>query len=89
LDVALRRQFTLTEQSGIQLRIEFFNVLNRPNFGDPIGDLGSGLFGRSTSMLGRSLGSGGAGAGSVLVQGRRDLDLQRGSRMVIRASGPR
>ena len=32
---------------------------------------------------------GGVGAGSVLVQGRRDLDLQRGSRMVIRASGPR
>ena len=89
LDVALRRQFTLTEHSSIQLRIEFFNVFSRPNFGDPVGDLGSGLFGRSTSMLGRSLGSGGAGAGSVLVQGRRDLDLQRGSRMVIRASGPR
>ena len=32
---------------------------------------------------------GGAGAGSVLVQLRRDLDLKRGNRMVIRAVAPR
>lgn len=32
---------------------------------------------------------GGAGAGSVLVQGRRDLDLERGTRLVIRAGAPR
>lgn len=63
VDFALRRQFTPTERFNLQFRIEFFNVFNHPNFGDPVGDLGSGLFGRSTSMLGRSLGSGGINGG--------------------------
>lgn len=58
VDFALRRQFLLTERFGLLLRAEFFNLLNHPNFGDPLGDLGSGFFGRSTSMLGESLGSG-------------------------------
>ncbi|MBA3438814.1 MAG: TonB-dependent receptor, partial [Pyrinomonadaceae bacterium] len=62
-DFALRRHFELTEALNLQFRAEFFNILNHPNFGDPVGDLGSGLFGRSTSMLGRSLGGGGINGG--------------------------
>ncbi len=69
MDFALRRRFKLTEQVNLQLRTEFFNIFNHPNFGDP-GSAGSGtnaltnpLFGRSTVTLGRSLGSGGSGGG--------------------------
>lgn len=57
-DFALRRQFNLTEQWRLQFRAEFFNLLNHPNFGNPEGSRASPLFGRSTQMLGRSLGGG-------------------------------
>ncbi|HJP94152.1 MAG TPA: TonB-dependent receptor [Pyrinomonadaceae bacterium] len=59
LDFALRRQFELGERSNLQFKTEFFNIFNHPNFGDPDGSLGSSTFGLSTTMLGRSLGSGG------------------------------
>jgi hypothetical protein len=57
LDLALRRHFAVTERMKLQFRMDVFNVFNRPNFGDPVSDLNSGLFGRSTTMFGRSLGS--------------------------------
>ena len=63
IDMALRRQFNLTEKIKLQLRAEAFNIFNHPNFGDPSGSLTSALFGQSTVMLGRSLGSGGVGGG--------------------------
>jgi Carboxypeptidase regulatory-like domain/TonB dependent receptor/TonB-dependent Receptor Plug Domain len=63
IDLALRRQFNMTEQLNIQLRVEFFNLFNHPNFGDPEGDLAKLQFGRSIRMLGRTLGSGGANGG--------------------------
>jgi hypothetical protein len=64
VDLALRRQFKLTERFGMQLRAEAFNIFNHPNFGDPQGNsLLSPFFGQSTSMLGRSLGSGGTSGG--------------------------
>lgn len=57
LDVAFRRQFTVTERLALQLRAELFNVFNHPNFGNPEGNLSNGaLFGESITMLGRSLG---------------------------------
>ena len=78
LDLALRRQFTLSERARLQLRAEVFNVFNHPNFGDPVGDLASRLFGLSTQTLARSLGSGGANGGlSPLYQvgGPRSVQL--------------
>jgi hypothetical protein len=57
MDLALRRRFAITERMNLQFRMDVFNVFNRPNFGDPAGDLNSGLFGRSTAMFGRSLGN--------------------------------
>ncbi len=62
-DVALQRQFQLTEKTGIRFRAEFFNIFNHPNFGNPNNDLTSPLFGHSAQTLATSLGSGGANGG--------------------------
>ncbi len=56
-DLALHRSLALREKMSLQFRMDVFNLFNRPNFGDPVGDLGSSLFGKSTAMFGRSLGS--------------------------------
>ena len=71
LDLSLRRRFALTERVNLQFRTDIFNLFNRPNFGDPISDLNSGLFGRSTAMFGRSLGSnvGSVGLNSIYQTG--------------------
>lgn len=70
LDLALRRQFNLTERVNLQLRAEFFNIFNHPNFADPSGDLTApATFGQSTAMLNKGLGTGGlAGGFSPLYQ---------------------
>jgi hypothetical protein len=81
VDMAVRRQFSLTERLKLQLRAEAFNIFNHPNFGDPSGQgarLTSSLFGRSTQMLGKSLGTGGTSGGfSPLYQigGPRSMQL--------------
>jgi hypothetical protein len=62
-DVALQRQFHITENVGLHFRAEFFNIFNHPNFGNPNNDLTSPLFGHSTQTLANSLGSGGANGG--------------------------
>jgi len=62
-DVGLQRQFHLTEKMSLRFRAEFFNILNHPNFGNPVNLLTSPLFGRSTQTLANSLGSGGANGG--------------------------
>lgn len=71
LDLSLRRRFTLTELINLQIRMDVFNFLNHPNFGEPVSDLSSGLFGRSTAMFGRSLGSnvGSVGLNSIYQAG--------------------
>ncbi len=63
LDLSIRRQINLTERWNLQLRGDVFNIFNHPNFGDPIGLMTNASFGRSTTMFGRSLGSGGASGG--------------------------
>jgi len=69
-DFAVHRDFTIHESVKLQFRAEMFNLLNRPNFGQPSGNLGapSALnpqFGLSTAMLGQSLaGTGNLGNGA-------------------------
>jgi hypothetical protein len=64
-DFAVRRQFSLRESLRLQFRAEFFNLLNHPNFGNPVSDLSKTLFGQSTAMLGRSLGGQNVSSGGV------------------------
>lgn len=65
LDVALRRTFSLTERSSMELRAEAFNLFNQPAFADPVRFLSSPIFGQSPSMLNLMLGSGTATSGLV------------------------
>jgi hypothetical protein len=62
-DLSLQRQFRFTEKVGLRFRAEFFNVLNHPNFANPVNSLTNALFGRSTQTLANGLGSGGASGG--------------------------
>jgi hypothetical protein len=62
-DLALRRQFHLHERLKLQFKVELFNLFNHPNFGNPVNLLSSNLFGQSTQMFGRNLGSGGINGG--------------------------
>jgi hypothetical protein len=62
-DVSLQRQFRVTEKVGLRFRAEFFNILNHPNFANPVNSLTNALFGRSTQTLANGLGSGGANGG--------------------------
>jgi hypothetical protein len=68
-DFAAHREFPIHESLKMQFRAEMFNVLNHPNFGSPVGNLGgpgalTPLFGQSMQMLGQSLaGTSGVGSG--------------------------
>jgi hypothetical protein len=68
VDFALRREFSLSERLKLQFKTEVFNLFNHPNFADPVATLLTGnsanvAFGRSPSMFGRSLGTGGISGG--------------------------
>jgi hypothetical protein len=80
LDFSLRRQFGLTERVKLQLKADFFNIFNHPNFGDPNPVLNQGTFGQSTETLAQSLGTGGLNGGfNPLYQigGPRSIQLAR------------
>jgi len=87
-DLAVHRDFPIRESLKLQFRAEMFNVLNHPNFGPPVGDIGSPgslnpQFGHSQFMLGQSLsgagqfGNVGNGSFSPLYQigGPRSIQL--------------
>jgi outer membrane receptor protein involved in Fe transport len=50
-DVGADKDFRLTERFGMQFRSEFFNVLNRANFGLPNGSIGAAAAGTITSVI--------------------------------------
>jgi hypothetical protein len=63
LDLSLRRRFQIQERFGLLFRIDMFNILNHPNFGNPVNLLTSAQFGQSINMMNGTLGSGGAFGG--------------------------
>jgi hypothetical protein len=67
LDLALQRQFSLSERWKAQVRLEAFNTLNHPNFGNPDAFLGDPTFGRPLTMLDQFLGAGGPSSGLAPV----------------------
>jgi hypothetical protein len=47
LDISVNKHFRFTEQRAFELRVEFFNLFNRPHFGTPVNQLGFSSVGRS------------------------------------------
>ncbi len=58
VDLALDREFSLREESVLQLRVEAFNTTNRAQFADPVSFRNSPSFGQSASLVDLMLGSG-------------------------------
>ena len=82
LDFAVRRQFKLKDTANMQLRAEFFNIFNHPNFADPgsgsfnTNSLSDPNFGKSVQMLGRGLGASTAGLNALYqIGGPRSIQL--------------
>jgi hypothetical protein len=51
VSLSLSKKFTVSEKWSGEFRLDAFNALNRVNLGDPVMDLSSSNFGRSTSQL--------------------------------------
>lgn len=58
IDASLRRQFRLFERASLETSINAYNLFNQADFSNPVGYLGSALFGQSISMQSLMLGSG-------------------------------
>ncbi|HET7101022.1 MAG TPA: hypothetical protein VFJ52_07725, partial [Terriglobia bacterium] len=50
LDVALARNFKLSERFNLQFRAQSINFTNTPHFGNPTGDFNSSNFGRVNGL---------------------------------------
>ena len=50
LDLALQREFSITERAKFQFRAEFFNALNRTNLGTPNRFVNTPQFGTITEV---------------------------------------
>jgi len=76
-DLALQRQFHLTEAIALRFRAEFFNIVNHPNFGSLNNILTSPLFGRPKQTLANSLAGGNNAGFNPLYQigGPRSIQL--------------
>ena len=58
LDLALQREFVVTERARMQFRVEGYNMTNSTNVADPVRIMASPLFGYSPSLANLMLGSG-------------------------------
>ena len=76
VDLSLSRRFSLTERWSLRFRTDAFNVLNKPNFANPVSNLSFSTFGLSTQMLNHGLSSAGGGLNPLYqVGGPRSLQL--------------
>jgi hypothetical protein len=51
VDMAVAKNFAITERWRVQFRSEFFNLFNRANFNDPNSNVSAGTYGRITSAM--------------------------------------
>ncbi len=51
VDLSLFKNFKLRDRLDLQFRAEAFNIFNRVNLFNPVGDMGSAQFGRSTAAF--------------------------------------
>jgi len=51
LDMAVSRRFRIAETRNIQFRVDFFNFINRANFGVPVRFLEAPGFGRASDTI--------------------------------------
>jgi hypothetical protein len=51
LDMALSRRFNITETQNLQFRIDFYNFIDRSNFGIPVRVLEAPGFGRAVETI--------------------------------------
>ncbi len=63
VDASLRKQFRVRGASFLEVNASAFNLFNHANFSNPVGYLGSALFGQPVSMQSLMLGSGGPNSG--------------------------
>jgi hypothetical protein len=83
-DVKVNNEGSIKERSGQTER-----TVTRAGIGAALGAIiGAIAGGGSGAAIGAAVGAG-AGAGTVLVQGRDDLDLRRGTELTVRSSAPR
>jgi hypothetical protein len=77
VNIAVARQFNLTERLNLQLTAEAFNVFNHPLFGSYDNFVGNTTLGVPQSMLGTSMNGEGAGGLNSLYQigGPRSIQL--------------
>jgi hypothetical protein len=64
-DFAVHRDYPIHDALNLQFRVEMFNVLNHPNFGQHSGRFGTGGFGVSMETLGQFLNGGASGSGNL------------------------
>ena len=78
LDFAVHRNFKWKDRLGAQLRADFFNAFNHPNFGNPSATYSTATtFGTATAMLGKALNATAGGGFNSLYQvgGPRSIQL--------------
>jgi Ca-activated chloride channel family protein len=84
LDVALRREFKFNDDVRLRLGAEAYNLLNHPNFDDPLGTFALGALSSSRldPYFGRSLSARGGGAWAGQAGGFGALYAPGGARTV-------
>jgi hypothetical protein len=83
IDFALHRDFHLAEKTSLQLRVEAFNILNHPNFADPV------TIGYSNSILASVLPTASGGVTSMLANGLSPSQIPGELNPLFQIGGPR